>query len=238
MERNGFRSVVTGGVIVLIGIVYLLFNLGILPPEWKDIVMSWQGLLVLLGVIGICKGNYVGGTILAGIGVCSLLPDLSAVMGFFYSAATLHSIMWPAIIILIGLLIMSHRHHHHHDFKCCHRTRYSNGSKDGKVDYNLVMNGIDEVFLEPIFRGGEINTIMGGAKLDLRRTSLPEGDTELKISSICGGVTLLLPLDWEVELHNDSILGGFADHRHSQQISTDRRLIINASFILGGGSIE
>ena len=222
----------------MIGIVYLLFNLGNLPPEWKDIVMSLQGLLVLLGVIGICKGNYVGGTILAGIGVCSLLPDLSAVMGFFYSAATLHSIMWPAIIILIGLLIMSHRHHHHHDFKCCHRTRYSNGSKDGKVDYNLVMNGIDEVFLEPIFRGGEINTIMGGAKLDLRRTSLPEGDTELKISSICGGVTLLLPLDWEVELHNDSILGGFADHRHSQQISTDRRLIINASFILGGGSIE
>lgn len=238
MERNGFRSVITGAVIVLIGIVYLLFNLGILPPEWKGIIISWQGLLVLLGVIGICKGNYVGGTILAAVGVCFLLPDLSAVMGFFYSVATLHSIMWPAIIILVGLLIMSHRHHHHHDFKCCHRTRYSSGSKDGKVDYNLVMNGIDDVFLDPVFRGGEINTIMGGVKLDLRRTSLPEGNTELKISSICGGVTLLLPLDWNVELHNDSILGGFADHRHSQEVATDRRLIINASFILGGGSIE
>src|SRR5574344_437548 len=205
MERNSFRSVTTGGVIVLIGIVYLLFNLGILPPEWKDIVMSWQGLLVLLGVIGICKGNFVGGTILAGIGVCFLLPNLSTVLGFFYSTATLHSIMWPAIIILIGLLIMSHRHHHHHDFKGCHRTRYSNESKDGKVDYNLVMNGIDDVFLDPVFRGG---------------------------------VTLLLPLDWKVVLHNDSILGGFADHRRCQEVAADRRLIINASFILGGGSIE
>lgn len=239
MERNGSRSVITGGVIVLIGVVYLLFNLGILPPEWKNIIISWQGLLILLGLIGICKGNFVGGTILAGVGVCFLLPDLSAVMGFFFSAATLHSIMWPAIIILIGLLIMSHRHqHHHHDFKCCHKTKCSNESKDGKVDYNLVMNGIDDVFLDPVFRGGEINTIMGGVKLDLRRTTLPEGDTELKISSICGGVTLFLPLDWNVKLHNDSLLGGFADHRHSKEVSTDRRLIINASFILGGGSIE
>ena len=70
MERNGSRSVITGGVIVLIGVVYLLFNLGILPPEWKSIIISWQGLLILLGLIGICKGNFVGGTILAGVGVC------------------------------------------------------------------------------------------------------------------------------------------------------------------------
>jgi Predicted membrane protein len=100
------------------------------------------------------------------------------------------------------------------------------------------MNGIDEIFLEPVFYGGEISTIMGGAKLDLRRTTLPEGDTTLKISSICGGVTLLLPLDWNVKVNSDSILGGFGDHRRTNGVNNDRRLIIDASFILGGGSIE
>lgn len=237
MERNGFRSVITGGVIVLIGIVYLLFNVGILPADWRGIIISWQSLLILLGVVGICKRSYIGGTILLALGICFLLPDLSAVMGFTYSSATLHSVMWPTAIIIIGVMIMLHRHHHHH-FKHCHRVKYSNGSKEGKIDYNLVMNGIDEVFLDPEFKGGEINTIMGGAKLDLRRTSLPEGDTVLKISSIFGGVTLLLPLDWNVEVHSDSILGGFADHRRINGMYTDRRLIIEASFIFGGGSIE
>jgi predicted membrane protein len=241
MERNGLRSIVTGSIIVVVGIVYLLFNMGILPIEWKSTVISWQSLLILLGIIGICRRGYVGGILFILVGAFFLLPNLSALLGLSYSAAALHSMTWPALIIIVGLLIMFRRHHHHYRYNCDHHHhsfRDHTESKDGKVDYNLMMNGIDEVFLEPVFRGGDINTIMGGAKLDLRRTSLPEGDTVLKISSICGGVTLLLPLDWNVEIHNDAILGGFADHRRGNGQYVDRRLIIEASFIFGGGSIE
>ena len=242
MERNGLRSIVTGTIIVVVGIVYLLFNMGILPVEWKNTVISWQSLLILLGIIGICRRGYVGGILFIIVGAFSLLPNLSVLLGFSYSAVALHSMTWPALIITVGLLIIFHRHHHHHyHYHCNHHHNSLNNhtdSKGGKVDYNLMMNGIDEVFLEPVFRGGDINTIMGGAKLDLRRTSLPEGDTVLKISSICGGVTLLLPLDWNVEIHNNAILGGFADHRRGNGQYVDRRLIIEASFIFGGGSIE
>lgn len=242
MKKNGSKGIFVGGLIVVIGIVYLLFNVGVLPYEWKSIVLSWQSLLILLGVIGICRRNYVSGIILAAVGVVFLLPDFSSVLGFNYSAGTLHSMMWPAVIILAGLLVMSHRHRHHHgyqtNFSNHHRLSSTNEIHDGKVDYNLVMNGIDDVFLEPVFRGGEINTIMGGVKLDLRRTSLPEGETILKISAICGGVTLLLPLDWKLEIQNDSIIGGFVDHRYNREVNSDRKLIIEASSILGGGSIE
>lgn len=243
MKKNGFRGIFVGGLIVVIGIVYLLFNIGVLPYEWRSIILSWQSLLILLGVIGICKHNYVSGIVFVAIGAVFLLPNFSSVLGFNYSAATLHSMMWPVIIILIGLLIMSHKHRHHrygyeNDFSNHRRFNSTKEFHDGKVDYNLVMNGIDDVFLEPVFRGGEINTIMGGVKLDLRKTSLPEGETILKISAICGGVTLLLPMNWKVEIQNDSILGGFVDHRYNQDADTDRKLIIEASSILGGGSIE
>lgn len=240
MERNDSRSVVTGTIILVVGILCLLFNMGILPIEWKDTIISWPSLLILLGIIGICRRGYVGGILLIILGVFFLLPNLSVLLGFSYSAVALHSMIWPALMIAAGLLIIFHRHRHHYN-NCNHHQNSPSDhtdSKGGKVDYNLMMNGIDEVFFEPVFRGGDINTIMGGAKLDLRRTSLPEGDTVLKISSLCGGVTLLLPLDWNVEIHNHAILGGFADHRCGNGEYVDRRLIIKASFIFGGGSIE
>ena len=238
MERKHLGNSLLGIIFIAVGVIYLLSNLGFFPEIWKNIIISWKSLIILLGVVGICKRNYVSGSILMLVGLCFLLPELSSVWGFSYSEATLHAISWPVLIIVIGLFIIFHRHSHHHVFINDRNHKNSTGRSEGQVDYNLVMNGIDEIFLEPVFHGGEINTIMGGAKLDLRRTSLPEGDTVLKISSICGGVTLLLPLDWNVEVHSDSILGGFSDHRHTHSTNTDRRLIIEASFIFGGGSIK
>ena len=234
MKKRGLKNLLVGGLIVVVGLLYLLFNLGILPGAWRGIILSWKSLLILLGVIGMYRHHYVSGLILMGIGVYFLLPQLSIVMDFYYSGFIMRSVLWPVLIIAFGILIMSHRHHFHENYKIHSRT----SSTEGKIDYNLVMNGVDEVFLEPVFRGGEINAILGGAKLDLRRTTLPEGDTVLKISSICGGVTLLIPWDWNVIVHNDTILGGFADHRHGNGVYVDRRLIIETSFILGGGSIE
>lgn len=238
MERSNSKNFVLGTVFIAVGVIYLLSNLGLFPEAWKSIIVSWQSLILLWSAIAIYKHHYVSGLVLAIIGIWFLMPELSPILGFSYSEATLHATFWPVIIIAIGLLIIFHRHNHHrfHHNSC--RMKSNIGSKDGKVDYNLVMNGIDEIFLEPVFYGGEISTIMGGAKLDLRRTTLPEGDTTLKISSICGGVTLLLPLDWNVKVNSDSILGGFGDHRSTNGVNNDRRLIIDASFILGGGSIE
>ncbi|BCS85135.1 membrane protein [Prevotella herbatica] len=238
MERSNSKKFVLGTVFIAVGVIYLLSNLGLFPEAWKNVIVSWQSLILLWSAIAIYKHHYVSGLILAIIGIWFLMPELSPIMGFNYSEATLHATFWPVIIIAIGLLIIFNRHNHHsfHHNSC--RMKSNIGSKDGKVDYNLVMNGIDEIFLEPVFYGGEISTIMGGAKLDLRRTTLPEGDTTLKISSICGGVTLLLPLDWNVKVNSDSILGGFGDHRRTNGVNSDRRLIIDASFILGGGSIE
>ncbi len=238
MERSNSKNFVLGTVFIAVGVIYLLSNLGLFPEAWKSIIVSWQSLILLWSAIAIYKHHYVSGLVLAIIGIWFLMPELSPILGFSYSEATLHATFWPVIIIATGLLIIFHRHNHHRFHHNNYRMKSNIGSKDGKVDYNLVMNGIDEIFLEPVFYGGEISTIMGGAKLDLRRTTLPEGDTTLKISSICGGVTLLLPLDWNVKVNSDSILGGFGDHRRTNGVNNDRRLIIDASFILGGGSIE
>lgn len=237
-----------GSLIVLAGVLYLLFNIGILPAVWKPVILSWQMLLVVIGVTHLNHRHYIGGLLWTGIGVVFLLPELSTAIGFNYSVATLHSIIWPAAIILIGISLIIHpfRHHHHHHFHCTDKPRhhrhnqYSSHSinKDGTIYYNLIMNGVDEIFLGPVFRGGEINTILGGVELDLRKSTLPEGNTILKVESILGGITLYVPEDWTVEIQTDSMLGGFTDNRPLKGMSTDKRLIIDAHLILGGGTIK
>ncbi|MCI1682663.1 MAG: LiaF-related protein [Bacteroides sp.] len=245
MKNKMFRRSFWGGLFILVGVLYLLFNVGALSIVWKPIVFSWQMFLVVLGVIWFFTHRYFWGVLIAAIGVISLLPQLSEVMGFDYSQTMLSGILWPLVIIFFGIMIITHSftHHHLHERWCrgnFKRQAMGKTDMDGKIDYNYIFSGLDEIFLRPVFRGGEINTICGGVKLDLRKTSLPEGDTVLEINSICGGVELWVPQNWTVEIRPQSFLGGFADRRgYSAEVKeTDRKLIIVASLIMGGGDVR
>lgn len=241
MEKNNFSRLLWGGLVVLAGSIYLLFNIGILPVAWKPVFLSWQMLLITIGILQLTHRHYFGAVLFSAVGIIFLLPQLSVLLGFSYSPSMLHAIIWPSVIILLGVLMMTrpfiHRDNDQH-WKC-HKQQCSRKVNDnGQIDYNLVMNGVEEIFLGPVFRGGAINTIMGGLKLDLRKTTLPEGETVLKLDSICGGVTLLIPEEWPVEIRIESIAGGFADNRVSNGTYVDRRLVIIANFVLGGGEIR
>lgn len=241
MEKRSFRRLLWGGTIVLAGSIYLLFNIGILPEEWKPIFLSWQMVLLIISLLHLAHQRYFSAILFSAVGIIFLLPQLSTLLGFSYSASMIHAIIWPSVIILLGLLMMTHpfirrnnRYHWEGHKQQCSRKLNENG----QIDYNLVMNGVEEIFLGPVFRGGAINTIMGGLKLDLRKTTLPEGETVLKLDSICGGVTLLIPEEWPVEIRIESIAGGFADNRVTNGTYVDRKLVIIANFVLGGGEIK
>jgi len=241
MEKRNCSGLLWGGLVVLAGSIYLLFNIGVLPIVWKPVFLSWQMLLITIGILQLMHRHYFGAVLFSAVGIIFLLPQLSALLGFSYSASLLHAIIWPSVIILLGVLMMTNpfiRHDNRHCWKG-HKQQCSRKlNENGQIDYNLVMTGVEEIFLGPVFRGGAINTIMGGLKLDLRKTTLPEGETVLKLDSICGGVTLLIPEDWPVEIRIESIAGGFADNRVSNGTYVDRKLVIIANFVLGGGEIR
>jgi len=125
---------------------------------------------------------------------------------------------------------------------CCRNTRSgSHSHAKGVIDIEVVFGGCEQVYLDPVFRGGKISTLFGGVELDLRRTSLPEGDTYLRIESIFGGVEIDMPEEWLVELRSESIFGGFNDKRLPPvdgSYTEGRRLIVSTSCIFGGGEIK
>lgn len=113
-------------------------------------------------------------------------------------------------------------------------------AEEGMVDYNLIFTGAEHVFLDPVFRGGEINTIFAGVTLDLRKTTLQEGVTYLEVSTVFGGVNIFAPPEWRIEVRNESIVGGFNDRRPAPigPVDEERKLIIAASCVFGGGEVK
>ncbi|MCI1742360.1 MAG: cell wall-active antibiotics response protein [Prevotella sp.] len=245
MRKNGLKGLFWGILVILIGVLYLLFNFGVLPIEWKPVILSWQMLLIVIGITQFYYHHYSLGIATFLFGVFFLFPKFAPLVGLPYSAATFHNVFWPVVIIFVGLLMITHHNCHkctHRQYMSgCHGSSMSHSHKDkgdGRIDYHLIMNGIDEIFLEPVFRGGEIQTVMGGIKLDLRKTTLPEGETTLEINAICGGADIIVPEDWHIEVVTDSFLGAFEDKRIGNGTYIDRKLVIKANMILGGGSIR
>lgn len=88
---------------IIVGILFLLRNLGMIDPSLFDLLVSWPMLLVVSGIFTIFHRNPVGGMLLVGVGVYFLFPQLNWITNDFLR------IYWPLGLILLGLVIMLKR---------------------------------------------------------------------------------------------------------------------------------
>jgi predicted membrane protein len=241
-----------GLVLMLIGIVFLGFNFGLIPGSLKSVIISWQMLLIGIGVINLFRQHFISGVILLFVGGFFLTPKLvPSLDGQFIT------IYWPLLLIAAGVLILisqilkpthfneywnrkSKNHayyHHHHHYRDNNYSKWQ-GNSEGFSENSVFANG-EHIVLDPEFKGGDINAVFGGIKLDLRKTSLPVGETFLEVNAVFGGITIFVPDDWYVETHLDSIFGGFKDSRILKEpLDTTKKLIITGSCVFGGGELR
>lgn len=225
------RNYALGVLVIIAGLILLLSNMNILSYEARHVFFSWQMLLIGIGVISLFgNGNRTAGYILIVIGAIFLVPRI-----FDLNFNVMH-VFWPAILIAIGILILLKRMP-----KRPLKSNFSShqSSPEGFIhEDNIFSGGKQKVTHE--FKGGQINCIFGGSEVDLTQAVLGEGTNELEVNTIFGGVTLIVPADWKIQLKMTSILGGFADKRSYLKESPDpsRILIIRGSTIFGGGEIK
>lgn len=238
--------------IIAAGALLLAFNTGFLPAEWKGFFFSWPMLLFLFGAISLCKLNFVQGIILASIGKFFLIDRLSLIypQDTFYEQFT--SVYWPVLIIVVGLLIFIRllfrpkrcffRCRFEDDTRCRFEKSRREAKKDnidGSIHYSYIFSGTEDVFLEPEFKGGTIETVFGGVNLDLRRTSLPEGETRLYVHVLFGGVEITAPADWYIEVNPQAVFGGVNDMRPGRDAADrNRKLVIDGQCAFGGITIR
>lgn len=243
--RNG---VIFALLLIGAGILLLCFNTGWLAPAWKSVFFSWPMLLLIIGIIHICKFHFIWGIILAAIGKFFLFSEISKIYPDTLAYEQFLSTYWPAGIILLGILIFlsliirpkgfCRRKHIKENWHDTYVTSEQE-NQDGKINYQFTFSGTEQVFLEPEFKGGNIDVTFGGMELDLRHTSLPEGETFLYINALFGGVEISAPGDWEIDIRSKSFVGGVSDSRiKSNDKDQSKKLILVVKCTFGGIEIK
>jgi predicted membrane protein len=231
-------------LLIAAGMLLLGFNTGYLPLEWRNFFFSWPMLLLVIGFMNVCRFRFISGIIIVAAGVFFFLSKATAA----YFPELFISTYWPGLIIILGInlllftIILKPKKN---GWQCIggyrkdiHRAN-AGVDRDEKINYRFVFSGMEQVILDPVFRGGNIEAIFGGMELDLRRTSLPEGDTFLHVKAIFGGVVIIAPDSWEIEIHPKPFAGGVEDSRiKNGDRDKSRKLVIIAECAFGGIEIK
>ena len=117
---------------------------------------------------------------------------------------------------------------------------HRSGNSPDRINDTAFFGGVEHRVQSSDFRGGEVTAIMGGVKLDLRDAETTRDEVTVEATALMGGVEIIAPRDWEVEVSGTSILGGFEDKR-SFRTSAEKgrpRLIVTGTAIMGGVSIR
>ena len=211
-------------LMIFYGLLILLNNLGVAS---FDLTLGtwWPLLLIILGLHQLVSSRFTNLFALVLLFVGGTLQ----LRNFGLINAKQLSLFWPLLLILFGLILLF-------SFGGG-RGRLAEKSPNNAVDILVIFGGMDRRIASPSFLGGNVTALFGGAQLDLRGSELPEGNNVLNIQAIFGGVDLILPEGWTVEVRGIPIFGGIEDQRKKQIGSPEtssQRLLINALVIFGG----
>ena len=236
------KGIIFGFLLIITGLLFLSFNFGWIDEALKPILFSWPMIFILFSIINFSKRDYSLGAIFLIVGCFFLLPRVAgAYPGLMpgVNPAFTHD-FWPVLLILLGLIMVFRVGNCKRDRRCLSRSTESDPIENvnGRIEKNVLFGGSESIFLDPVFNGGVINATFGGGVLDLRKTTLPEGETCLDIDATFGGVELYIPGDWLIETRFHTVLGGVEDKRLVSQPDHSRKLILQGNLTFGGCGIR
>ena len=231
-EKKPFSggAMLLGIILIAIGVLVLLANLGQLPfalhpHQW------WPLILIFLGLAHLYNNRNIfdfSGLFLVLLGVTFLLATLRVICwGDIWR-------FWPALLILLGISIIFRRH----PVAIPLAGGAAAGSGDSVIQVTNILSGSDRRIISQEFKGGDVQNILGGTKIDLLEAKLAPGDWLLTVSTILGGVEIFVPRDWNIEVQPTNMLGGVDDRTRQAPVAGGGKLVIKASALLGGIDIK
>ena len=223
----GRKKLMIGVLLVGLGVTWLLHNMGMVSDTVWDVIISWQTLLIAIGLINIANGHGRGfGIILIVVGGFFLLGE------FYYIPLTLRKAFWPTLLILGGIFLLFGSQ------RMFRKRHLSIGKDEDYIEEIAIFGGKSRLITSRAFRGGKIINIFGGLELDLTGANLVGGTCILENVTIFGGSSLIVPSDWNVKLEVFSIFGAYEDKRHIREIDLNKTLVIKGVVIFGGGEVK
>ena len=221
-----------GFILIGLAVLLILSSLQIIPETVSSIIISWQTLLLVIGIKLLLMRMYIPGAVLTVVALYFEIPMVYAKLGidFPLEGKSLLTILIAVLLIIAG-------------FFSIRMSRYISSHEKGFINIKPNSKGLVKIscafgenshtILEKPFKGAQVSTAFGTSNINLERSNLAEGDTFLEINNAFVETRILVPDNWNVESSMQSILGEFKDRRIERNASAGKRLIINGANILG-----
>jgi predicted membrane protein len=221
-------------ILIVVGVVFLGVNTGMLPILYRPLFSSWPIWCIFGGLYLLLERSFFSASVLLTLGTFFIIPQIGSMNPGLNIPANFTQIYWPALLIVAGIYFALHRF-----FKpCCIHKQFNKfcnsdihtskwDSEDGYLQVSSSFESRKNIVLDPVFKGGDVECSFGEIILDLRKTTLPEGNIKLNVKVSFGSVTIIVPNGWNVQLRGDSTFGTFSDNRLSHSYNTeDKRVLI------------
>lgn len=238
------KKIVIGILIMVLGILILMRNLGIFYLPFFSVLVSWQMLLVAIGVVLVFDKNSntrIGGAILIALGVVFLIPKVFSI--------SLSHVFIPFLLILGGIyfIVRAVRRQNKTEKKEHYATMEETPYEESCIDdqeylkREYVFSGSKERWSYGKIKSIEIDALFSGVEIDMLDVKLsPDVDqVHIKVTSLFSGVTLYIPEEWNVVIQKTGVFGGFTDKRVSHTLPLEGKLVIlELEAVFGGGEIK
>lgn len=230
-ENKGNKRFYFGVALIAVGGILILERLNLIPWSLADLLISWQMLLIAIGIVSLMGGNRTGGTILIFLGGFFLIPEMIDV------PREVRRLYWPLILVGVGAaLLFRHK-------GCKNQIEHGVSGADFNQFDDFVIFGGREIFINSQdLKGGRATSIFGGIEYDLRQAKLSPQGAFIDSISVFGGCSIKVPLDWNVRNEVTTVFGAFTDKRgdtfqHSQY-DPSKTLVVKGVTIFGGFEVK
>ncbi|WP_420576672.1 LiaF transmembrane domain-containing protein [Ekhidna sp.] len=218
MASSNHKRAIIGIILVILGAIFLLDNLGY-DIDIPYYLFSWPAIFVVIGIINLLSGNRRSALIFFGIATIFYLH--------YYDVINLRDV-WPVILIIIGLSFI---------FRKTSVARKVGEVSDNFIDEVAIFGGTERKFISDNLQGGKITSIFGGSEIDFRGSKAQDGAV-IEIFCMFGGVELMVPEDWKINMDATAIFGGFSDSRKKISDTPTATVHIKGFTMFGGGEIK
>lgn len=111
------------------------------------------------------------------------------------------------------------------------------GEEDDRFSLATAMGGINFESTAPALTDGAVFVVMGGAEIDLMDAELAP-DAHLFLKAIMGGINVVVPHSWRVEVRPDMTMGDVVNLTDPDDPADGPLLVIDAKVVMGGIAIS
>ena len=214
--------------VVALGALFMLDAAGVLDAG-RAIDRWWPCVIVAGGLLTLAERppSVYRGLVLTAIGTVLLLFTTDTI------GESAWDYVWPAAIVLAGLTILSR-------WRGRAVGAPIRGDADAVVRATAIFSGPHVASTATRFRGAWLTAVFGGVTLDLRGAGLDPGGASVNAPVAFGGVEILVPEGWRINVRSTPIFGGIEDKTDRSAVPDDKAptLSLDAVVLFGGVEIK